>query len=84
MPVRRPHQAAYWQVTLPIDADLRPARRRWCRSNIAAVPGRINWIAPSSLRVTDSWSRPDGLGEIWHFAQHEDAVMFEMVWKDYL
>ena len=79
---RQPHQAAYWEVELPLDLDLRAARRDWCRSNVPAVTGRLPWISPGRPTGDEefsSWWRDDpGATETWRFADHDAAMMFDM------
>lgn len=81
----KPHQAAYWEVDLPLDPELRAARRDWCRLNVAAVPNGLPWISPRQPTEDGefgAWWRGDpGATETWRFARHEDAVLFEMVWR---
>jgi flavin-dependent dehydrogenase len=83
MAVKRPHQAAYWQVELAHDRDRHAEIKAWCRSNITPAPRCVTWIAPQAPRAGVEWY--DGnrsTTETWHFSRHEDAVMFDMVWND--
>lgn len=80
MSVRRPHQAAYWQVTLAAAPELLAQRRQWCRGNVAPLPLRVAWLGPG---LPSAFVRPGRLDheEIWHFARHEDAALFDMAWS---
>jgi hypothetical protein len=71
--VRKPHQAAYWEVTLARNEAAWAARRAWCRDNLAVVGGRLPYLFPRAVDL-------EGSAEVWRFAHHGDAVLFGMVW----
>lgn len=70
-----------WKVELPMAQNLRDTRIEWCKRNIG-VGARPSWIAPKLITEKEWWWHSKNEPEAWCFREHEDAVMFDMVWNE--